>query len=171
MIKLNLINNLTIKRILIAVAILNLSILFCIAQNLKQEAEKENERKEMEQNLKPENATFINQKIAYLDKPATLYIYRRGMVDGFWTPMRLDILLENTLITSAKPNWKTILTVNTFGIQTVSAMIYGKKAEVQINIEPGEIYYVSSWVAEGKPIIQLVDKSLGKSEYDSIKEK
>jgi len=67
--------------------------------------------------------------------------------------------------------WQVGLTVNTFGRQTVSATIYGGKAEVHVNIEPGGIYYISSWVAEGKPVIQLVDKSLGKKEYDSIKEK
>ena len=122
-------------------------------------------------NLKPENAAFVNQKIADLDKPATLYVYRKGMVDGFWTPMRLNILLENTLITSAPPNWKTILTVNTFDTKTVSATIYGKTAEVRINVEPGGIYYISSWVAEGKPVLRLEDKSKGKNEYDSIKEK
>jgi tetratricopeptide (TPR) repeat protein len=168
--------------------------------------------------LKPENATFINSKIAEIDRkmnePATLHIYRKG---GFLaTSHRYDIFLDNVLVGNSKNNWITSIPVSSFGQKTVSATIEGRKASVQINFEPGGVYYVQSSVKsdqrntgetrtttstnyksegsifkgtykvvpDGKkttttavtetyytPILQLVDKNIGESEYDAIKNK
>jgi len=148
--------------------------------------------------LKPENAASINPKIAEVNKkmtePATLYIYRKRQLSIF--PKHYDISLDKVVVGNSTTNWKTSVAVKTFGTKTVSATIGGRKAEVSINFEPGGVYYVRSdvdsktvktgeWGTRTKsngtteryekteiiytPILQLVDKSVGKPEFDAIK--
>ena len=94
--------------------------------------------------LKPENAAFVNQKIAELDRPATLYIYRKG---GFLaTSHRYNIFLDNKVICQSENRLKKVVTITTFGTKTISATIENRKAEVQINFRPSGIYYVRSSV-------------------------
>ena len=98
--------------------------------------------------LKPQNTVFINAKIKEIDRkisePAMLYIYRKG---GFLaTSHKYNIFLDNTMVCESKNNLKEIVTVTTFGTQTISATIEGRRAQVQINFEPGGIYYVESSV-------------------------
>ena len=151
--------------------------------------------------LKPENAAFIKTKMNEIDmkmnEPASLYIYRkRKPLDIF--PKRYEIFLDNALAGNSTGNWKTTITVDTFGSKTLSATIDGRKAEVRISFEPGGVYYVrsdvnSKTVDTGKtktttdkngktttskvtevqytPILQLVDKSIGMSEFNAIVEK
>jgi len=125
--------------------------------------------------LKPENATFINSKIAEIEremsKPATLYLYRKRWYEGYSTNTRLEILLDNVLIGVASGNWKTTIPVNTFGKKTISTAVYGHKVDVQVNFEPGGVYYIQCAIAEGRAILRLVDKSIGEPEFDAIKEK
>jgi len=150
--------------------------------------------------LKPENAASINPKIAEVNKkmtePATLYIYRKlfsGTVNLL--PKNYDVLLDNSVVGKSKSKWKTTVAVKTFGKKTLSAKL-DKKTEIQINFEPGGVYYVRCGIdsktiklgtyttktdSNGKttrventkteytPTLQLVDKSVGKSEFDSIK--
>ena len=149
--------------------------------------------------LKPESAALFNARIAEIDaklsEPATLNIYRkRKPLDIF--PKRYDILLDNAIVGNSTNNWKTTTTVTTFGTKTISATIDGKNAQVQMNFEPGGVYYIRSDVDSqtrntgrtrtttsiftGKPvttqetetlytpILQLVDISLGASEFNSI---
>ena len=128
-------------------------------------------------------------------EPALMHIYRLRRL-GSIIPKRYDILMDNTVVANSTNNWKTTVTVNTFGRKIISATIDGRKAEVSVNFEPGGIYYIRSDVSSksvdtgrtrtitdrnGKtstiketeiqftPILQLVDKSLGESEYNSIK--
>ena len=150
-------------------------------------------------NLKPENAGYVDRKIADLDRPATLYIYHQtpkwtGTINFSTTnTKRYDVYLDNLLVGRTENKWKKIVTVKNVGKKTVSATIEGRKAQVQINFEPGETYYVRAsytakevgtgryTVVNGKstqvtrteytPTLQLMDKNLGKSEYDAIKEK
>jgi len=154
--------------------------------------------------LKPENAGFILAKIAEIDSirnaPAILYIYRLrntstiGGILGVVT--RYDVLLENTVIGRTNSNWKTTVPVSTFGNQTLSAEIEGRKAELRIIIQPGSDYYIRCAISSktidtgrtrtttdrnGKttttrvteiqetPILQLMEKSLGESEFNAIK--
>ena len=154
--------------------------------------------------LKPENAAFILAKIAEIDSirntPAILYIYRPrntstiGGILGVVT--RYDVLLDNTVVGRTNSNWKTTIPVSTFGTQTLSAEIEGRKAEVRINIQPGSEYYLRCAISSktidtgrtrtttdrnGKttttrvteiqetPILQLMEKSLGESEFNAIK--
>ena len=151
--------------------------------------------------IKPEETAFIDTKIAEIEKllsePALLNIYRKRKPIEI-LPKRYDILMENVVVGTSTNNWKTTVTVNTFGLQTISSTIDGRKAEVQINFEPGNVYYLRSDVSSktvetgeiktytdknGKvttrkvteiqytPILQLVDKSVGESEFNAIKEK
>jgi hypothetical protein len=110
-------------------------------------------------------------------------------------PVRYDVILDNKVVGRKNNNWKTAVKVATSGTQTVSATIDGRKAEVKINFVPGENYYVlcgidSKTVDTGKtktttdkkgkttttavtevqftPILQLVDKSVGESEFNAI---
>ena len=144
--------------------------------------------------IKPENAAYVNSKIAEIDKPAQLYIYRkRKQLDIL--PKRYEIFLDNAVVGNSTNSWKTTTTVSTFGTKTLSATIEGKKAEVSINFEPGGVYYVRSDVSsksvktgkinsykakdgttktyeetklEYTPILQSVDRSVGASEYRDI---
>jgi len=94
--------------------------------------------------LKPENRDLINRKIAELDKPATLYIYRKG---GFFaTTHRYNIFLDNKVVCQSENRLKKTVTVTDFGTKTISATIENRKAEVQINFKPGGVYYVRSSV-------------------------
>jgi hypothetical protein len=165
-------------------------------------------------NLKPENAGYVDRKIAELDKPATLYIYRKG---GFLaTSHKYNILIDNQVVCQSENRLKKTVTVTTFGTKKISATIENRTAEVKINFEPCGVYYVRSSVKSdqrntGKyktvtetqykssgsifkgtyksepagtitksvpvtetyytPILEEVSKSIGKSEYDEIKER
>jgi len=151
--------------------------------------------------LKPENAFFINQKTAEIDKPATLYLYRKrgNAIINIGNVAPYDILLDNTTVGRSKNKWKTTATVKDFGTKTVSANIQGRKASVNIEFEPGGEYYVragytSRTVGTGKystykdkdgitrsreiteneytPTLEVINsKSFGKSEYDAIEMK
>ena len=146
---------------------------------------------------------FYREEVARLEReaferanqPATLHIYRkRKPLDIL--PRRYDIHLDNTVVGNSTNNWKTTVTVKPpLGTKTVSATIDGRQAEVQINFEPGGVYYVRSDVdsknvdtgqtktttdKNGKtttsavkelqqtPILQSVDKSVGESEFNAI---
>ena len=151
--------------------------------------------------IKPEETAAIDAKIAeierLLNEPALLHIYRkRRPLDLI--PKRYDILLGNIVVGNSTNNWKTTTTVNTFGVNIISSTIDGRTAEVQINFEPGSVYYLRSDVSSntvdtGKtttitdrngrtitrkvteiqytPILQLVDKSIGESEFNAIAER
>jgi len=149
--------------------------------------------------IKPENASFINSKIAEIDKPATLYLYRprpKGSLSIY--PQRYEVFLDNAIAGNTTNNWKTIVTINTFGKKTVMATIEGRRAEVQLDVIPGGSYYIrcgiksrsvgtgvwkTSTDKNGKttryeetkieytPILQLVTENVGKSEYNEIVEK
>ena len=151
--------------------------------------------------LKPENAASINLQISEIDKkmnePAFLYIYRKRTLGGFL--VNYDVLLDNAVVGNrTSNNWKTTVTVSTFGTKTVSATIEGRKAEVQINFEPGGIYYIrgdaspktvktGEWDTRKKrdgtteryektkieytPTLQLVGENVGLSEFNSINDR
>ena len=142
-----------------------------------------------------ENAPDITPSGTATNNPAVLHIYRkRKPLDIL--PKRYDILLDNVVAGNSTGNWKTTVTVNTSGTKTVSATIDGRKAEIRINFQPGGVYYLrsdvdSKTVDTGKtrtntdksgktttskvtevqytPILQLVDISIGATEFNNIK--
>ena len=128
------------------------------------------------------------------NQPALLHIYRKRKVLDI-LPKRYDILLDNVVVGNSTNNWKKTVTVTVLGTKTLTATIDGRNAEIQINFEPGGAYYVRSEVdsksvetgetktttdKNGKttttkvtvmqytPILQLVDKSVGESEFNAI---
>ena len=145
---------------------------------------------------------FYREEVARLEReayeranqPATLHIYRRRRALDI-LPKRYDILLDNAVAGNSTNNWKTTVTVTSLGAKTVSADIDGRQANVQINFEPGGVYYVRSdvdsksvetgetktttdkngrtttskvTVIQHTPILQLVDKTIGESEFNAI---
>ena len=170
-------------------------------QNAIASAQQNLDRKQYEQarqdfttalNLKPEEAAAINPKIEEIDRklnePATLNMYRKRTLLGGILPVRYDVTLDNAVVGRTNNNWKTTATVTSFGAKTLLADIDGRKAEVQINITPGGVYYVqcdleTTEVDTGKkdkngkaikdyiytPILKLVEENLGASEFKAIK--
>ena len=157
--------------------------------------------------IKPENAVELGARIRAineeLNRPAELRIYRpRLTVEGFVTgrsnvsiiPVRFDILLDNTVVGQRTTNnWRTTVPITTFGVKTLSAAIDGRRAELQINFQPGGIYYVrvgySSQSVAGTrnvrqpdgstrtepttttqhtPTLQLIDRSIGSAEFNAV---
>ena len=142
-----------------------------------------------------ENEQTINSDVIGDNEPAVLYIYRkRKALDLF--PKRYDIFLDNVVVGNSNNNWKTTMTVNTFGTKTLSATIDGRKAEIRNNFQPSGVYYIRSGVdsksietgrnkiytnKNGKtttsketemqyiPTLQLVDTSIGEPEFKAIK--
>lgn len=148
-------------------------------------------------NLKPENADFINSKIAEIEKPASLHLYRKGTLLDLLND-NYDVLLEDIIVGRTKNKWKTTETIDDFGEKTVLAVIDGRKAEVRIDFEPGKVYYVrcdvtsreiktGEWGTRTKrdgmteryektkteytPKFELVNVTVGEREFNSIKAK
>ena len=154
--------------------------------------------------LKPENAVEISTRIAAvterMNEPAQLRIYRpRPPLPQrpISTLVRFDILLGNTIVAQRiSHNWGTTVPVTTFGTQTLSATIDGRRAELQINIQPGGVYYVRAGFSSQQrdtgntrevrqrdgstrreavtetihtPTLQLVDSSIGSAEFNAIR--
>ena len=159
--------------------------------------------------IKPENAVQINARIRAItdrmNEPALLRIYRPrggglggvlGRV-GDAVSVRFDILFENTVVgRGTTTDWNTTVPITTFGTQTLSATIDGRRAELQINIQPGGVYYVraghtsqtrntgetrthtnrrtgateTTQVTETlhTPTLQLVDSSIGSAEFNAV---
>ena len=143
--------------------------------------------------LMPGNLTFIDTKIAEIERkmnePATLYIYRKFNVQGALVGP-YDVLLDNKIVARTENRGsKETVSVKTFGNKTVSAKIKGQKDEIQINFEPGGVYYVKcsvdykgtgryeykdgkrEEVKESFPTLQLVSKKVGESEFNEMKDK
>jgi len=133
-------------------------------------------------------ATSATTSVPIDDHPATLHLYRKRSLLGGILPTRYDVLLDNAVVGSSTNNWKTTVKVTTSGTKTVSATIDGRKATVQINFEPGGVYYIcsdidSKLIDTGKkdkngkavkdivetPTLQVVDKNVGESEFNRIK--
>jgi len=142
-----------------------------------------------------ESAPNVTSVSVVMDEPALLHIYRRrNRLDIL--PTRYDIFLDNVVVGNSTNNWKTTATVTTSGMKTVSATIDGRRVEVRINFESGGVYYVRSDVdsktidtgrtrtttnrdgttrttavteIQHTPILQIVDKSVGESEFNAIR--
>jgi len=127
-------------------------------------------------------------------EPAIIHLYRPRRALTILS-VQYDVVLDNASIGRTANNWKTTVTVSEFGAKTLSATIEGRKAEVNLNILPGGVYYVrcdtsSEIVDTGRtrsstdragrivtaaitntlytPTLQLVDKSIGETEFNAI---
>ena len=102
--------------------------------------------------IRPENSVQHTARIAAiteaLNRPAELRIYRpRPAINlgavGRFISQQFNILLDDRLIAANTTDaWNTTVEVTTFGTQTLSASIEGRRATLQIDIQPGGIYYI-----------------------------
>jgi len=147
-----------------------------------------------------EFARLEQEEFARANQPATLHIYRtrnRTTLGGLIGVVpRYDIFLDNVLVGNSNNNWKTTVNVTSLGTKTVFAMIDGRTADLQINFEPGGVYYLRSDISSATvntgetrttqnrdgttrktavteiqhtPVLQLVDRSIGEREFNAIK--
>ena len=131
-------------------------------------------------------------------EPAVLHIYRmRGSGIFNLNVANYDLYLDNVVVGRTTNNWKTTLTINPSGRKSLSASIDGRSAKVDFDVVPGGVYYIRcGYTSQTRntgtrtvtdrngrrstvqntetlytPIIQLVDKSVGEKEFNSITEK
>jgi len=102
---------------------------------------------------------------------ALLHIYRFG---GSGALVSYDIHLGDVVICRAKNKWKTTIQIYNFGLNTLWASTESK-TELPVRIEPGREYYIrcglKMGVIVGRPTLELVEKSRGRTEFASIKTK
>ncbi|MCL2511021.1 MAG: hypothetical protein FWF09_03110 [Bacteroidales bacterium] len=99
---------------------------------------------------------------------ATLHIYRlsKTPVIGY------DVYVGDKAVGKIKPNSKTTVQICTLGENTVWAKTETKD-EISINFESGQEYYIrcsmKMGVTVGRPKLELVHETLGKTEFNSVK--
>jgi hypothetical protein len=119
------------------------------------------------------NTLMLNQeeKIDTSWNYAKLYVYRPGGVGAL---MGYDLYLGDSVICRVKNNSIQQLEVTKKGLISLWAKTEAK-AEIPIDIEFGREYYLrcsmEMGIMVGRPVLQLVDRNLGKVEYNSIKER
>ena len=101
---------------------------------------------------------------------ALLHVYRKN--DAYGSLVIYDLHLGDDVICRVKNNWKETIEIKKDGLNTLWAKT-GIKKELPINIKYGQEYYircsVTMGVFVGRPKIELVDNSIGKSEFESGK--
>ncbi|MFW5656191.1 MAG: hypothetical protein ACOC0C_01135 [Bacteroidota bacterium] len=102
---------------------------------------------------------------------AILYVYRPGSY-GFL--VNYDLFLDDSIICRVTSNFREKIKIHKNGYHTLWAKTESK-TEVPVNIQPGKEYYVrcglSMGLLVGRPTLELIDKSVAKSEYLSVKAK
>ncbi len=105
------------------------------------------------------------------DSAALIHFYRIGSY-GF--AVTYNIYLGNDKLTRVKANWKETVKVTKDGYNSIWAKTESK-SEIPIKIEYGKEYYVrcgiSMGLMVGRPKIELVSASEGKTEFNKIKSK
>ena len=117
-----------------------------------------------------ENLVFAEKDDELLDiDHAVFYVYRAS---GFGFIVNYDLHLGDTIICRVKNNYKTKIKIYKDGLNSIWAKTESK-AEIPVNVKIGKEYYVRCGINMGafvgRPSIELVDKSIGESEYRSIK--
>lgn len=102
---------------------------------------------------------------------AKIYVYRSG---GPGALVGYDVYLGDSVIWRAKNKSKQEINITKKGLNSIWAKTESK-VEIPIDVEFGRVYYLrcsmGMGVMVGRPQLQLVDQTRGKSEYNSIKEK
>jgi hypothetical protein len=102
---------------------------------------------------------------------AKLYVYRPRGAGGL---VSYDVYLGDSVIWRAKHNRRKEIRITKKGMNMLWAKTEAK-SEVPINIEYGREYYlrctVGMGIMVGRPQLQLVDRSIGKTEFNSTKDK
>lgn len=102
---------------------------------------------------------------------AILNIYRYSGAGAF---VGYDLHLGDSTICRVKNNFKTTLHIKKEGLNTLWVRTESK-AEVPIDIEMGRTYYLNCGIRMGimigKPVLELVNYSTGKNEFESFNAK
>jgi hypothetical protein len=102
---------------------------------------------------------------------ALLHIYRHS---GAGALINYDLHLGDTVICRVQNKWKEIVKINKDGLNTLWARTEAK-AELPINIKFGNEYYIRCSLTTGffvgHPQLELVDKIIGRMEFESVPEK
>jgi hypothetical protein len=101
---------------------------------------------------------------------AKLFIYRSG---GVGSLIGYDVYLGDSVIWRAKNNTKLEILITKTGRNTLWARTEAK-SEVPITFEYGKEYYLKCSIVMGimvgRPKLELIDRAIGKAEYNSSKE-
>ena len=102
---------------------------------------------------------------------AVLNVYRYGGVGAL---VGYDLHLGDSVICRVTSNFKTSIQIKKLGRNSLWAKTESK-SEIPVNIQAGRVYFVrcgiKMGVLVGRPVIELVDKNTGSSEFNSIKAK
>ncbi len=102
---------------------------------------------------------------------ALLHVYRYG---GAGAAVGYDLYLGDSVICRVRNNSRQSIRINKDGLNTLWAKTESK-VEVPINVQFGNEYYLRCGMTIGafigRPVMQLVDSSTGKAEFESIKSK
>ncbi len=112
----------------------------------------------------------VSSKIEGADY-ALLHIYRYG---GGGALVSYDLYLGDSIIYRVKNKSKTTLKIRKDGMNTLWAKTESK-AEIPVNIEFGNEYYIRCSVSMGafvgRPRLEIVDNATGKREFESLQVK
>ena len=102
---------------------------------------------------------------------AILHVYRMGSKGAL---VNYDLHLGDSIICRVKNNFRTTLHIKRQGVHTLWARTE-KKVELPINFELGKTYYIRCGISIGAfvgwPTIELMDKKMGKAEFNYINAK
>lgn len=119
-----------------------------------------------------ENLVLEEKKDELLDiDHAIFYVYRPS---GAGFAVSYDLHLGDTVICRVKNNYKTKIKIYKDGLNSIWAKTESK-TEIPVDVKIGKEYFIRCGITMGAfvghPSIELVDKSIGKSEFNSIKSK
>lgn len=113
---------------------------------------------------------FQEPEIQLQDDCALLHIYRKNSLAG--AAISYDLYLDDDKIFRVSNKSKTTIKITREGLNTLSAKTE-TKIELPINIEFGKEYYIRCGMKMGalmgRPKIEVVDNSTGKSEFEKIR--
>ena len=102
---------------------------------------------------------------------AILNVYRYG---GTGALVNYDLYLGDSVICRVQNNYKTTLYIKKDGLNTIWAKTESK-SEIPIDIQMGKTYYlrcgITMGILVGRPKLELVDRKIGKAEFESFKAK
>ena len=121
--------------------------------------------KDIEYYLPTDNDTLLNVDYAILN------VYRYG---GTGALVNYDLYLGDSVICRVQNNYKTTLYIKKDGLNTIWAKTESK-SEIPIDIQMGKTYYlrcgITMGILVGRPKLELVDRKIGKAEFESFKAK
>lgn len=121
--------------------------------------------------MRPSKGTPPIDSLLYEEGCAMIHFYRPG---GTGIAINYDIKIDDETITKAKNKYKESVKVQAVGPVVLWAKTEARN-EVHIDLQPGQHYYVrctvNMGIMVGHPFMELVDNSIGITEYNNLKKK